>query len=84
MIRNNQRSIFRLEYHVPLTLSFYKIGNSLVLDPSREEEDASEARLTLAVSCAKKDKIINAMQKGGITPITIDEMNKIIEQSEKT
>ena len=28
--------------------------------------------------------MINAMQKGGITPFTIEEMEKIIEQAEKT
>ncbi len=70
--------------NTPLTLTFYKIGNHLVLDPNREEEDATDARMTIALSCPKKDKIINAMQKGGITPIIIDELNKMIEQSEKT
>jgi len=70
--------------NLPLTLTFNKIGNSLILDPTREEEDAMDTRMIIAVSCPKKDKIINAMQKGGITPITIDEMNKMIEQSEKT
>lgn len=70
--------------NIPLTLTFYKIGNYLVLDPNREEEDATDARITLAVSCPKKDKIINAMQKGGISPVTIEELNKIIEQCEET
>ena len=70
--------------NLPLSFTFNKIGNSLVLDPNREEEDATDARLIIAVSCPKKDKIINAMQKGGISPITIDEMNKIIEQTEKS
>ena len=68
----------------PFSFSFFKLGNSIILDPTREEEDASDARLTLAVSCPKKDKIINSMQKGGITPLTIDELNTIIELSEKT
>ena len=72
-----------LTENTPLTLTFYKIGNSLILDPNREEEDAVEARLTLALSCPEKDKTINSMQKGGITPITTDELDKIIEQSEK-
>ena len=69
---------------LPLTFTFNKIGNSLILDPNREEEDAVDARLIISVSSPKKDKIINSMQKGGITPITIDEMNKIIEQCEKS
>lgn len=73
-----------LTENTPLALTFHKIGDSLILDPNRDEEDASEARITLAISSAKKDKMINSMQKGGITPLTLEEMEKIIEQSEKT
>jgi exosome complex component RRP42 len=68
---------------VPLTMTFYKIGEKIVLDPTREEEDTSDARITLAVSMSKKEKMINAMQKGGITPVSIDEMNRIIKETEK-
>jgi exosome complex component RRP42 len=67
----------------PFAMTFYKIGDNLVLDPTRDEEDACDSRITLAVSGAKKDKIIHAMQKGGVTPITFDEMEKIIELAEK-
>ena len=67
-----------------LSMTFYKIGDSLILDPNRNEEDAAEARLTLAIAKPDKDKIISAMQKGGQTPMTADELIKIIEQSEKT
>ncbi|MEK6830503.1 MAG: exosome complex protein Rrp42 [Nanoarchaeota archaeon] len=68
---------------VPLAMTFYKIGETLILDPNREEEDSSEARLTLSISQPKKDYIINSMQKGGITSITINELNNIINESEK-
>lgn len=77
-------TLLPLTDNTPLTLTFYKISNYLILDSDREEEDATDARITIAISCPKKDKIINAMQKGGITPITIEELNKIIEQCEKT
>jgi exosome complex component RRP42 len=70
--------------NLPLSITFYKIGSSIILDPTREEEDATDTRLTISVSCPKKDKIISAMQKGGITPITTDEINKMVEQTEKT
>ena len=70
--------------NMPFTITFYKIGDNFILDPNREEEDSSEARLTLAISCAKKDKMINAMQKGGIVPFSIEELDKIVGQSEKT
>jgi exosome complex component RRP42 len=68
---------------VPFTMTFHKIGDSLLADPNRDEEDAADARMTLSVSSGKKEKMINAMQKGGITPITIEEMAEIIKQAEK-
>lgn len=69
--------------NVPLTTTFYKIGDSLVLDPTRDEEDAAVARVTFAVSSPKKDKVINAMQKGGITPVSCDELNEMVQEVEK-
>mgnify|MGYP001614168739 FL=1 len=72
-----------LTENVPFTMTFYKAGESIILDPNREEEDTAEARLTLSISQPKKDKIINSMQKGGIIAITADELDKIIEESEK-
>ncbi len=68
---------------VPFSMTFYKIGNNLVLDPTREEEDAAEARITLAISSGKKEKMINSMQKGGIIPISCEELEEIVKQSEK-
>lgn len=73
-----------LTEHIPFTMTFHKIGNKLLLDPRRDEEDSSDARLTLAVSQAgKKDKMINSMQKGGINSITCQEMEEIIKEAEK-
>ena len=69
---------------VPLTMTFHKIGENLVLDPNRDEEDSADARVTFAITAPKKDKIINAMQKGGITPISIKELDEINKQVEKT
>lgn len=73
-----------LTEHIPFSMTFYKIGDKYVLDPNRDEEDASEARITMALSENKKDKMINSMQKGGIVPISAEDLLKIIEQSEKT
>ena len=70
--------------NTPLSLTFHKIENSIILDPNREEEDSAEARITISLSSPKKDKIINSMQKGGIKEISIDELNSIIKESEKT
>lgn len=72
-----------LTENVPLMMTFYKIGESLIFDPNRDEEDSAGARLTLAISQPKKDKMINSMQKGGIVSITTDDLNKIVEESER-
>jgi exosome complex component RRP42 len=68
---------------IPFSMTFYKIGNSILTDPNRDEEDTADARLTLAISKPAKEHIINAMQKGGITPLSEEDLKKIIEQSEK-
>ena len=72
-----------LTANVPFTMTFYKVGDSLLLDPTREEEDASEARLSLAVSSPKKEKIINAMQKGGEVALTAADLDEIVKHAEK-
>ena len=72
-----------LTKNITFSMTFHKIKDKFLIDPNRNEEDTSEARLTIAISCPKKDKIINAMQKGGITPILADDLNKIVIQSEK-
>ena len=51
----------------------------LILDPSREEEDASEARLTIGIS----DGVISSMQKGEITPLKDEEILKAIDMADK-
>ena len=72
-----------LTENIPFSITFYKIGDEMLVDPNRDEEDASEGRITIAISCPKKDKIINAMQKGGIGDFSFKDMEKIIETSEK-
>ena len=72
-----------LTENVPLSLTFYKIGDEVLLDPNRDEEDAAEARLTLALSSPKKDTIINAMQKGGMAAFSDEDLDDIIKESEK-
>ncbi len=67
----------------PFCMTFHKIGNSVLFDPTRMEEDSSEARLTLAFSTHGKENMINSMQKGGIISLTEDDFNKIIDESEK-
>lgn len=72
-----------LSKNVPLSMTFYKVGDKILFDPNRDEEDTSGARITLAVSAKGKDKIISAMQKGGIEAISVKEMDDIIKYTEE-
>jgi exosome complex component RRP42 len=66
-----------------LMMTFYKVGNQLLFDPTRDEEDASSARLTLAISKPDKDKIINSMQKGGLDSMSVEHLNQVVSEAEK-
>ena len=52
--------------------TFVKIGNGLILDPSLEEEEILEARITIGVT--DEGNHICSMQKGGEVPLTRDEI----------
>jgi exosome complex component RRP42 len=69
-----------LSKEVPISLTVHKIGNSLIVDPTREEEDISETRVT-AASC---DGVVHSMQKGNEKELTAEEFNKILDLIEKT
>jgi len=68
---------------IPLTQTFHKIGNNLILDPVTEEEEMSDARLTVEISTDKKEDFINALQKGGNVPFTVEEIHAIIDNAFK-
>lgn len=55
-----------LTKNLPITSTFYKIGENVVIDPTAEEEEASDTRLSITISeKSEKEAFINAMQKGG-------------------
>lgn len=69
---------------IPLTFTFHKIGEKIILDPKREEEAASEARLSLSLSYnTKKEIMINAVQKGEEKGFSEEEISEIISLAEK-
>jgi exosome complex component RRP42 len=72
-----------LTENVPLSMTLHKIGDNVFVDPNRDEEDASEARVTIAISKPNKDAIIHSMQKGNMSSIDSDNLVKIVETSEK-
>lgn len=57
---------------LPLPVTVYKIGKSIIVDPITEEEMAFDARLTVTTL---RDGKICAMQKGGDAPLSIDDVD---------
>jgi exosome complex component RRP42 len=64
---------------VPIMISLHKIGKNWIVDPTREEEDISETRLTLGFS----GEIISSIQKSNSKEVPIEEMKKVLETAEK-
>ena len=65
---------------IPLTVTAYKIGSSVIVDPTLQEEDVSEAKVTIG---ATADGTISSLQKGNDAEISIEEMGKIFDITEK-
>ena len=63
----------------PFEITIHKIGNNLIVDPTKEEEDVSETRITIGSS----EGIIHSMQKGGSTPLKTEEISNAIDLVEK-
>ncbi|NCN86707.1 exosome complex protein Rrp42 [archaeon] len=65
--------------HVPVAISVHKIGNALIVDPTREEEDISECRVTMGSSKG----IISSLQKSNSKPLEMDEIKRVFEIATK-
>lgn len=63
----------------PLTFSFYKLADSIILDPTREEEEAAEARVTFGISKWNKQYMVNSCQKTGKIPFSREEIAKMMK-----
>lgn len=62
----------------PFSFSFFKLGNSIILDPTREEEEACDARITFGISKWNKQHMINSCQKNGNEIFTRAEIETIM------
>ncbi len=60
----------------PVSCTIHKIAGKLVVDPLEDEENASDARLTVAVT---EEGRPCAMQKGGETPLSDENLKNILE-----
>jgi len=69
-----------LAKEIPIAITVHKIGDVLVVDPTREEEDLTDTRITIGSSNGS----ISSMQKGEAKGLSIEEMEKVIDLSLKT
>lgn len=65
---------------LPLPITVVKIGDVLLVDPSADEFAVADARLTVTT---EEDGTICALQKGGDSALTLDEVDQIIDLSTK-
>ncbi len=61
--------------NMPLPVTIIKIGNNFIVDPAEDEEKALDARLTIGVL---EDGSLCSMQKGGDTPLSIEDIDQMI------
>ncbi|MBN2334620.1 exosome complex protein Rrp42 [Candidatus Bathyarchaeota archaeon] len=60
---------------LPIAVTVCKIGDSLILDPTADEDEVKDGRITVTVD---EKGNINAMQKRGAVGFTVDEIKKCI------
>ena len=61
---------------VPMAVTVIKIGDKFIVDPDTEEEKAIDARLTVS---SIEDGTLCALQKGGDSPLTMEEIDKMLD-----
>ncbi|MBW2986043.1 exosome complex protein Rrp42 [Candidatus Woesearchaeota archaeon] len=60
----------------PIEVTVIKIDEFYIVDPILEEEELADTSITIAVS---KDGLVYAMQKRGETPLSVEEIDKMVE-----
>jgi len=63
----------------PFSFTFFKLGKSIYMDPTREEEEVAQVRICLGISKWNKEYMINSCQKSGDTPLSKEEIEEIMK-----
>lgn len=66
-----------LNHILPLSFTFFKLGEHLILHPTREEEEACEAKINFGISKWNGQYMIHSCQKGWATPLSQKEIEHI-------
>ena len=73
--KNLSKEKLKLE-SLPISITVYRFGNKFLIDPVIEEQEAADARLTVG---SMDNGMLCSLQKGGESPLTVDEIDKMIE-----
>lgn len=68
-----------LNENLPLSFSFFKFGSSIVLHPTREEEEAADTKVTFGISKWKGHYMIHSAQKGWAEPFSSEEIKSMMK-----
>jgi len=73
-----------MEGTIPLSITLYKLGDSLIVDPTREEEEACDGKIVWGISHYKgKEHMIHSCQKGMEAPLSSDELTSMMKNLPK-
>ena len=61
---------------LPISVTVHKIGSVLLVDPTPDEEEVTDARLTIAMTPSGE---LCALQKGGDQPLQVSEIRAMVE-----
>ena len=60
-------------------MTIHKVGKTLIVDPSKEEEEISDYRISIAIADNEGEPRITAMQKGKAGTISTDDLTEILK-----
>ncbi|PLW80412.1 RNA-binding protein [Candidatus Woesearchaeota archaeon] len=77
--KKSKKKLPIVKYPIPITV--YKIGEKLFVDPSIDEADHYDARLTVTML---ENDLVCALQKGGSAPLTAEQIDEMVALAQKT
>ena len=69
-----------LSKNMPICVTLHKIGDSIFVDPTQEEEDVSETKMTVGIT---EEGVISSMQKGNSREISVENLHEMLDVAEK-
>jgi len=77
--KNRTKEKLPLSDVMPISFTFYRLGDSLLLHPTREEEEACDTKISIGISKWNGQYMLNSCQKGHIPPFSSEDLNKMAD-----